>query len=155
MKFRQLEQQMPWTVEQMFDLVADIERYHEFLPGWSQARITQRQGTSLTVRQAIMAGPVRLEFESYAELQRPVRLCVRSSGGPFRRFVIDWRFRPGPRQGCVVRQAASIEMRSLLLELAGERLLDLMTRDIFRRFHDRALLLYGHPGDGPAPRLPP
>lgn len=139
----------------MFDLVADIERYHEFLPGWSHARITQRQGSSLTVRQMIMVGPVRLEFESYAELHRPERLCVRSTGGPFRRFVLDWQFRPDPREGCVVRQAASIEMRSLLLELAGERLLDLMTRDIFQRFHDRAVLLYGYPGTGSAPRLPP
>ena len=155
MKFRQLEQQLPWGAEQMFDLVADIERYHEFLPGWSQARITQRQGNSLTVRQAILAGPVRLEFESYAELHRPARLSVTSSGGPFRRFVLDWQFSPVAREGCMVRQTASIEMRSLLLELAGERLLDLMTRDLFQRFHDRAMLLYGHPGDGPVPRLPP
>jgi coenzyme Q-binding protein COQ10 len=154
-KFRQVEQQLPWNTEQMFDLVADIERYHEFLPGWSHARITQRQGTSLTVRQAIVAGPVRLEFESHAELQRPERLRVHSSGGPFRRFLLDWQFRPGSGEGCVVRQAASIEMHSLLLELAGERLLELLTRDIFQRFHDRAVLLYGYPTAGSGPRLPP
>jgi coenzyme Q-binding protein COQ10 len=140
---RQVEHQLPWDMQQMFDLVADIERYHEFLPGWSAARITQREGDILTVMQAIELGPLRLEFESRAELQRPERLRVSSSGGPFRQFLLDWRFRPAPRAGCIVALEVSMEMRSILLEAAGKRLLDLMTRDIFMRFRERARALYG------------
>jgi len=127
----------------MFDLVADIERYHEFLPVWTHARITQRQGDFLTVMQGIDLGFTRLDFESRAELHRPERLQVRSSAGPFRDLLIDWRFTPVPDDGCVVRLAVSLEMRSSLLELASGRVLDLMTRDILRRFQARAEQLYG------------
>jgi len=127
----------------MFDLVADIERYHEFLPFWTHARITRRQGEFLTVMQEIDLGIVRLDFESRAELHRPESLQVSSSGGPFRQLLIDWRFTPEPDGGCVVALSVSIEMRTILLEAAGNRLLDLLTHDIFTRFRERARALYG------------
>jgi coenzyme Q-binding protein COQ10 len=143
-KSRYEEHRLPWRAEMMFDLVADIERYHEFLPVWTHARITQRQGDFLTVMQGIDLGFTRLDFESRAELHRPERLQVRSSAGPFRDLLIDWRFTPVPDDGCVVRLAVSLEMRSSLLELASGRVLDLMTRDILRRFQARAEQLYGN-----------
>jgi len=128
----------------MFDLVADIERYHEFLPFWTHARITQRQGNVLTVMQGIDLGVLQLDFESRAALRRPEHVQVSSSAGPFRQLLIDWHFAPDPHGGCEVTLAVSLEMRSLLLEAASHRLLDLLTRDIFRRFHERAAVLYGN-----------
>jgi coenzyme Q-binding protein COQ10 len=142
MKYRRIEQHSPWSVGQMFDLVADIERYDEFLPAWSHARITQRHGDVLTVVQGIDLGVLRLDFESRAELQRPERLRVSSSGGPFRELSLDWRFMPHPRGGCVIALTVSLEMGSVLAEAASGRLLDLLTRDIVRRFHERAAVLY-------------
>lgn len=128
----------------MFDLVADIERYHEFLPGWSKVRIRQRHGDVLTVAQEIDLGILCLDFESRAELHRPERLRVSSSGGPFRELLLDWQFMPHPHGGCVIALAVSLEMRSMLMEAASGRLLDLLTRDIVRRFHERAAVLYGN-----------
>jgi len=93
--------------------------------------------------QGIDLGLTRLDFESCAELHRPEHLQVRSSAGPFRNLLIDWRFTPVPDGGCVVRLAVSLEMRSSLLEAASGRVLDLMTRDILRRFQARAEQLYG------------
>jgi coenzyme Q-binding protein COQ10 len=142
-KSRYEEHHLPWLAGMMFDLVADIERYHEFLPVWTHARVTQRQGDFLTVMQGIDLGIVRLDFESRAELHRPERLQVRSQAGPFRELLIDWHFIPDPDGGCVVSLAVSLEMRSMLLEAASGRVLDLMTRDILRRFHERAAQLYG------------
>jgi ribosome-associated toxin RatA of RatAB toxin-antitoxin module len=127
----------------MFDLVADIERYHEFLPAWSPARITRRQGEVLTVEQGIELGIMHLEFESRAVLQRPERLRVSSSSGPFRTLLLDWRFVSHPCGGCRLALTVSIEMHSWLMEAAGGRLLELLSRDIIRRFHDRAVTLYG------------
>jgi coenzyme Q-binding protein COQ10 len=144
MKYRRIEQHSPWNVGQMFDLVADIERYHEFLPAWSPVRIRQRRGDVLTVAQEIDLGILRLDFESRAELYRPERLRVSSSGGPFRELLLDWRFMPHPPDGCVIALAVSLEMRSVLVEAASGRLLDLLTRDIVRRFHERAADLYGN-----------
>ena len=143
MKYCRIEQHSPWEVGQMFDLVADIERYHEFLPAWSQARIRRGHGDVLTVVQEIDLGILRLDFESCAELRRPERLRVSSSDGPFRELLLDWRFTPHPRGGCVIALSVSVEMRSVLAEAASGRLLDLLTRDIVMRFHERAAVLYG------------
>jgi coenzyme Q-binding protein COQ10 len=144
MKYRRIEQHSPWNAGQMFDLVADIERYHEFLPAWSQARITQRRGNVLTVAQYVDLGIVRLDFESHAELHRPERLRVRSSDGPFRELLLDWRFLSRPRVGCEIALAVNLDMHSVLMEAASGSLLDLLTRDLVRRFHQRAVVLYGN-----------
>ena len=144
MKSRQEELYLPWSQEQMFDLVADVERYHEFLPAWTHARITRREGNVLTVAQGIDAGILCLDFVSRAELQRPQRLRVSSSGGPLRHLLLDWRFVADPRGGCMVALTVSIEMKSIVLEAAAARLLDLLTHDLIRRFRDRAGALYGN-----------
>lgn len=128
----------------MFDLVADVERYDEFLPGWSNVRIRQRHGDVLAVVQEIDLGILRVDFESRAELHRPDRLRVSSSDGPFRELLLDWQFMPHPRGGCVIALSVTVEMRSVLAEAVSGRLLDLLTRDIVTRFHERAALLYGN-----------
>jgi len=128
----------------MFDLVADVERYHEFLPGWSNVRVRQRRGDVLAVVQEIDLGILRVGFESRAELHRPDRLRVSSSDGPFRELLLDWQFMPHPRGGCVIALSVSVKMRSVVAEAVSGRLLDVLTRDIVTRFHERAALLYGN-----------
>ena len=127
----------------MFDLVADIESYPEFLPGWTHARITGHEGDVLTVMQGIELGVLRLDFESHAQLCRPERLQVRSSTGPFRELLIDWHFTPDSPDCSVVKLTVSIEMHSVLLEATSGTLLNLLTQDTFRRFRERAAALYG------------
>lgn len=143
MKSRYEEHHVPWGQDLMFDLVADIERYHEFLPAWSHARITHRHGDVLTVSQGIDLGILHLDFVSHAELRRPERLRVSSSAGPFRELLLDWRFTPAADGGCVIALEVSVEMRSLLVEATSGRLLDLLTHDLIRRFRERAEVLYG------------
>ena len=136
------ERHLPWSAGQMFDLVADIERYPEFLPGWSHARILSREDNVLTVSQQIDLGILQLAFESRAVLQRPEHLQISSVTGPFKRLQIDWQFRPAAQDGCLVTLAVNVEMRSLLLQAAGGRLMDLLTRDLYDRFRERAAVLY-------------
>ena len=144
MNHRRIEQHSPWQPGQMFDLVADVERYHEFLPGWSNVRVRQRRGDVLAVVQEIDLGILRVGFESRAELHRPDRLRVSSSDGPFRELLLDWQFMPHPRGGCVIALSVSVKMRSVVAEAVSGRLLDVLTRDIVTRFHERAALLYGN-----------
>jgi len=126
----------------MFDLVVDIEHYPEFLPNWVTARILRRDGNVLDVFQEIDLGFRRLAFESRAELEPPEHLRIVSSAGPFRRLQIDWRFVPSPRGGCEVTLDTGFAMNSLLLEAVSGRLLELLGRDTFERFRERANRLY-------------
>jgi coenzyme Q-binding protein COQ10 len=131
------------TDEQMFDLAADIERYPEFLPHWPRATIRSRAGDVLHVAQEIDLGLRRLSFDSRAVLQRPGHLHIDSTSGPFRRLSIDWHFTPGGQDGCMVMLRVEMEMRSLLLEALAGKLMEMLTKDILTRFHDRAVALYG------------
>lgn len=80
----------------VFDLVADIERYPEFVPGWREARVLSDQGERREVEQAVGAGPVVLRFRTEALLERPERIDIQGSGGPLKRLHQVWRFEEHP-----------------------------------------------------------
>ena len=140
---RQSEQHvLSYSAEQMFDLAADIERYPEFLPHWTAARIRTREGDRLRVDQELDVGVRRLRFTSEALLQRPRRLQIRSVQAPFRTLLIEWTFAPLDAASCRVGLTVEFDMQSALLETAVGKLMQHMTRDIFTRFRERAGTLY-------------
>lgn len=135
---------LPYSVEQVFDLAADIERYPEFLKGWVSVQVLQRGGDRCTVEQRLRLGPIRLRFISQATLKRPERIEVSSSEAPFRRFLLCWAIEPHP-SGSRICVTADCQMRSLLLEHAVNALLPLAVDDIIDSFAARARTLYGEP----------
>lgn len=136
------ERELVYTPEQMFDLVADVERYPEFLPGWLMARVERREGNTLHVEQRVGLGALNLRFSSRANLSRPENLEIVGTQGPFRTLLIQWRFAPIPG-GCLARFKVGFEMRSALLERLASKLFDHMARSVVGRFERRARQLYG------------
>lgn len=132
-----------YTAEQLFDLVADVDRYPEFLPWWIEARVRERDGDVYYTDQVVGFGPVREHFGSRTVLRRPERIEVTSGDPPFQRFQLVWRFTPVSASGCRVDLKADIEFRSRILRdafgwrLAGE------TRRIIAAFQSRADQFYG------------
>ena len=61
--------QLPYPCERVFDMVADIERYPEFLPGWTHARILDRHDNRLHAEQQLQTGPAVFRFHSTALLE--------------------------------------------------------------------------------------
>lgn len=136
---------LPYTPEQMFDLVADIGRYAEFLP-WVQAmRVTAHDGTTIVADMVVGFKMVRERFTSRVTLDRPRALHVDYISGPLKYLRNDWRFEPAPG-GCTVHFAVDFEFQSKLFEkLAG-----VFFGEAFRRmvmsFEKRAGELYGASG---------
>lgn len=133
---------LPYSAQQMFDLAADIEHYPDFLPHWLHAEIRHRGHDTLEVRQELDLGIQRIRFDSRATLDRPAHLHIVSTSAPFRRLAIDWRFTPAVRGGCTTALAVELEMRSLLMDLLASRLMQSLTRDVYKRFLERAALIY-------------
>ncbi len=86
------ELRLGYRREDLFDLVADIERYPEFVPGYREARVVARQAGQLEVVQQVGLGPLRFQLHTVAELERPHRVDVRSYGNPLADLHIGWRF---------------------------------------------------------------
>jgi coenzyme Q-binding protein COQ10 len=131
------ERELPYPVERVFDLVADVERYPLFVPGWRSVRILGRDGDTARVEQCIAVGPFDWRFVSESVFQRPERIRITASDGPFRHLRIEWLFTPrdGPRS--LTRLSMTYEMRSQLVERAAALLLADLPRRTLHAFEDR------------------
>jgi coenzyme Q-binding protein COQ10 len=133
---------LPYTVEQLFDLVADFERYPEFLPWWVAARVRHRSGATLHVDQLIKVGIVRWRFASKTVLTWPERIDVDSTHWPFRRLHIRWSFQPTPDGRCRLTLTASYEFRSPMTQRLATAMFDQAIRRIAGAFEGRARAVY-------------
>ena len=141
MKVERTGSTLPYGCDQVFDLLADIERYPEFLGGWISARILRREADTLYVEQTVGLGALRLAFASTAVLNRPVRIEIRSMDRLFRRYALTWHLQPTD-SGCRIAVTAEIELASRLLQLGLERFLGSSVDDTLRAFEARAYALY-------------
>jgi coenzyme Q-binding protein COQ10 len=128
----------PVSAERLFDMVADIERYPEFLPLWAAARIRRRDGDVLFVDQVIRRSYLRWRFASTAELDRPRRLRIESTSAPFRHLEIIWRFEEPTEAACLVKLEASYSFRSRATRKLAEQLMDSAVRQYVRAFEQRS-----------------
>jgi coenzyme Q-binding protein COQ10 len=150
------ERVLPYTPEQLFALVADIERYPEFLPWCVGARIRER-GPNLVVADLIIGfRMVRERFTSRVSLDPPQRIDVAYAEGPFRHLNNHWSFSPDPG-GCRVGFFVDFEFKSRLLQRLIEVLFSEAVRRMVGAFERRARDLYGAPCkrgvDRPATRI--
>lgn len=141
---------LPYTSEQLFDLVADVERYPIFLPWWAEARVRKREGDVYYTDQVIRFQIFRQRFPSRTVLKHPEYIDVTSSGGPFRHLDMRWTFKPAPDGGCRVRLRVDFEVRSKFLgTLVGVVFVEVVRR-IVAAFEERAHQLYGSPPEASA-----
>lgn len=146
---------MPYAPDQIFDLVADVERYPEFLPWCLGSRITKPEAAGVLEADLLVGFKmVREKFGSRVELKRPERVIdVRYTHGPFRYLVNHWRF-DEHADGCLVDFFVDFEFRSrILAKLMGSLFTDAVHRMVLS-FETRASELYGPNNAGnetPAP----
>jgi len=137
--------------EQMFDLVADIDRYPEFLPWCVGARVRNKTEERLLSDLTIGFGPFRESFTSRVTLDRPGRIGVAYENGPFRYLTNQWKFDPEAGQ-CRVGFHVDFEFRSRLLDMAIGAVFHEAVRRMVHAFLGRARSVYGPPtarSDGP------
>ena len=134
----------------MFDLVADIGRYDEFLP-WVQAmRIRETEDNVVTADMVVGFKMVRERFTSRVTLDRPNAIHVDYVSGPLKYLKNDWLFRPAPNGGCDIDFSVDFEFKNKMFE----RLAGMFFHEAFKRmvgaFETRAAVIYGPPGFAPA-----
>lgn len=135
---------IPYQPDQLFDLVADVGRYPEFLPWCVGARVRSRSETELVADLTVGFGPVRESFTSRVTLNRPSRIRVRYENGPFRYLNNQWTFTPHAR-GCAVDFFVDFEFRSRILRAAMNVVFNEAVRRMVNAFEKRARTVYGPP----------
>ena len=135
---------VPYTAEQMFDLVADVGRYHDFLPWCAGSRVRSRSQTELVADLAIGFGPFRESFTSRVALDRPKTVNVKYENGPFRYLNNQWTFTP-EATGCRVDFFVDFEFRSRMLQSAIGVVFNQAVQAMVKAFLKRARDVYGRP----------
>ncbi|MGC8475180.1 MAG: type II toxin-antitoxin system RatA family toxin [Acetobacteraceae bacterium] len=134
-------QVLPYSPEQLFDLVADVARYPEFLPWCVGARIRSRTQELIVADLTIGFGPFRESFTSRVTLDRPNAVNVTYENGPFRYLRNHWGFTPAPG-GTEVDFFVDFEFRSRILQAAIGPVFTEAVRRMVAAFRRRAAALY-------------
>ena len=135
---------VPYSPDQLFDLVADVASYPKFLPWCVGARIRTRTETELVADLTIGFGPFRESFTSRVNLERPTSVKVRYENGPFRYLNNQWTFQPHER-GTEVDFFVDFEFRSRILQAAIGLVFNEAVRRMVGAFLKRARDVYGPP----------
>ena len=106
---------LPFAVEDVFDMVADVESYPEFVPGWMTARVIARTDNTYGTDQTVRMRFLRQTFRTLTTLTPYEAIDVTASQPPFRRLNILWRFRR-QENGSFVSLEFLCEMRSRTLQ---------------------------------------
>jgi coenzyme Q-binding protein COQ10 len=140
---------VPYTPAQMFDLVADVRRYPEFLPWCRALRVRSddidASGTGLLV--ADMVARFRgfeERFTSRVSVDRPnLAIDVAYVDGPFRHLKNTWRFTEAGAGRTRVAFTIDFEFRNRLLQMLANSMLERALMRLSQAFIDRADALYG------------
>lgn len=140
------KRQMPYTAEQMYDLVADIAKYPEFLPWCSGARLRSTRevegGTVVEADLIISFKLFRERFTSRVTMHPESRkIEVEYLDGPFKYLVNFWHFLP-TETGCIADFHVDFEFKSKVLQAVIGAVFGEAMRRIVKAFEDRAKALY-------------
>jgi coenzyme Q-binding protein COQ10 len=144
----------------MFDLVADVERYPEFVPLCRSLkvknRIPQPEGVEILIADMTVAYKfVRETFTSRVTLDRPnLQILVEYLEGPFSRLENRWSFHPTGERICEVEFFISYEFKSRTLGLLMGAMFDAAFRRFAAAFERRADVVYGRSADAISHRTP-
>ena len=133
---------LPYTPEQMFDLVADVGRYAEFLPWVSAMRVRQDSDTATLADMIVGFKGLRETFTSKVEKERPGHLHVEYIDGPLKYLHNDWKFR-AEAGGCAVDFAVDFQFKNRMFEMLAGQVFGVALRRMIGAFEDRAKVLYG------------
>ena len=135
----------------MFDLVADVERYPEFLPlceGLAVRSRKERDGKELLIADMTIGyKAIRETFTTQVLLNRAERaIHVEYVNGPFKYLNNHWKFLDGPQGGCIIDFHVDFEFKSRVLQQLIGLLFDEAVRRMVAAFETRARKLHGDRG---------
>ncbi|WP_298174753.1 type II toxin-antitoxin system RatA family toxin [Novosphingobium sp.] len=137
------QRRLAWSAEEMFDLVADVKRYPEFLPWVVATRIKSDSETEMVADMMVGFSALREKFTSRVIKERPNRIAVEYLDGPLKRLSNTWEFRADEGGGCVIDFNVDFTFRSAILEALAGQYLDRAFRKMVAAFETRAEKVYG------------
>ena len=132
-----------YTPEQMFDLVADVKSYAEFLPWVAAVRIRSDSDTLMVADLVVGFKSIKETFASRVIKHRPTDIRTDYIEGPLKYLTNSWKFRPDGKGGTEIDFCVDFAFRSRIFEALAGQMFDRALRRMIGAFEERAHQLYG------------
>lgn len=143
----QRSETVPYTPQQMFDLVNDIEAYPDFLPWCSDAKIVERGDDFVTATLEVAAAGLTQSFTTRNHIESPHTIEMQHIKGPFRHLKGVWTFQSlEDGQGCHIDLNLTFEVKPGLKARLFSMVFNKAAEKLVSSFTQRAHELYGKQG---------
>jgi ribosome-associated toxin RatA of RatAB toxin-antitoxin module len=138
---------VPYSAEQMFDLIEQVEHYPAFLPWCTRTELIERTDETVSATVEVGFRDLHVSVTTRNPKRRPEWMAIEMQGGSFRHFHGEWRLAPLGTLGCRIDFSLRYELALSTEKLAGP-LIDRAANQMVDAFVRRAEQVYGEPGGG-------
>jgi coenzyme Q-binding protein COQ10 len=140
---------LPYTQEQLFDLVADVARYQEFLPWVAATRVRSNNEREMIADLVVGFRALKETFTSRVIKDRPHEIQIDYVEGPLKYLHNSWKFHPSPDgAGTQIDFCVDFAFRNRIFEALAGQMFDRALRKMIGAFEERAHALYGASASG-------
>lgn len=134
---------VPYSAQEMYELVCDVARYREFLPGCISSEVIASGDAELIGRMAFTRLGMTQHMVSRNRLQPPARIDIEYVEGPFEHMLAHWQFDALQEQACKVTFSMEFSVQQRFLKFAVNAAVQQGANETVDAFHKRAEQVYG------------
>jgi len=134
---------VPYTSDEMYVLVNDIESYPIFLPWCSEAKILSQHGKNLTASLSLALGKIKQSFTTENTMHDGSRIDIRLVEGPFKHLTGYWRFTQEGDQSCHIHLHMHFEFKNKIIKHTLGKVFYKVMDSLVESFVQRAQQIYG------------
>ncbi|SON50406.1 SRPBCC family protein [Vibrio tapetis] len=133
---------VPFSAEQMFHLVNDVDSYPSFLPGCSGSRVLETSESAMVASVDVSKAGISKTFTTSNQLEVGRKIFMQLVDGPFKHLQGGWEFTPLDDSACKVELKLEFEFTSKLVEMAFGKVFNELTGNMVGAFTKRARQVY-------------
>ncbi len=133
---------VPYTAQQMYDLVVDMDRYPEFIPWLAKSRKYDQRGNEFMSEMTFTFKGIRETFRTRDTVVPGEKIKISNVSGPFKRLESEWSFSDLPAGGSLVEFFIDFSFKNRLLEMAFGPVFGEASKRMVEAFRTRADQVY-------------
>lgn len=136
---------VPYSAEQMFQLINDVLAYPKYMPGCVGSEVLQRGENLLVARLDLARAGIRQSFVTKNTLNPPHSMLIELQEGPFSHFHGKWEFVALNANACKISFELDFKFANKLVGLAAGKLFESVASKQVEKVCERARIIYGEP----------
>ena len=133
---------VPYSAEQMYQLVNDVKSYPQFLPGCTGSRVLESTPGQMTAAVDVSKAGISKTFTTRNQLTSNQSILMHLVDGPFKKLIGGWKFTPLSHEACRIEFHLDFEFTNKLIELAFGRIFKELASNMVQAFTVRAKEVY-------------